>query len=725
MLPSPLRNSRMLRGPWEDDLRRDAVKQLKAGRYDLFPLKDVQLLTDGLLRSFSGGFLRRDINPHTVECDELCFEALKELRGELWTYEAAIVSVLHVISAEEGRKHINGSRFKTEHDDEFALHQARAYLQCLVLAFRVRPEIFNKEVPIIANDLLLILKEFGEHERFPSVLRVLRAIEDGTCEDFLSKELIQIILRRTSYQQNLDRELRKLFREKNLFSIYCLVGGLRSIRAGTAAAELASEVIPHLEIWMPWTPNPSRIKIWDAQLKNESQIKQLHPVLELEGPDIKHHLETFRRSSPGQYGPEALRIPPRQGHYILDCLLQVFDKAVRKGEEAVSLFITLCVRNPRKISWMALDQVEAAVEACSPTDILKLDKYMRYLEGLSEHERRRNSIDMEVHRKSRLYEGIQVMAKALPVIQSSNRFRRTFGHVGDLEHRSARTMSDGQLELLEQLDTGRFNEAFAIQLGRLGGAMLRARWLHAHWSEAYVDMLQKIPNDLSISTIFKMIRESRDDPRIYCDALASTLGGCDPEEGDAETKTVEATIRLLSNPIWSVPMQDYDCNSLRDMLLREAMRGFSSKDATACVKQSQEEHNIFVREMRTFLAAAADTDANTDAVCIHLTNYLGVRCKDSTARTRIPAECWRQLLLHLMRCRPPGLLERCGPELPMEKWTEWTRNLQKLFGERHYDPEGGLGFTKDKFNAVTARKIGVGRMASTSTYSTTNSDRNA
>ena len=69
------------------------------------------------------------------------------------------------------------------------------------------------------------------------------------------------------------------------------------------------------------------------------------------------------------------------------------------------------------------------------------------------------------------------------------------------------------------------------------------------------------------------------------------------------------------------------------------------------------------------------------------------------------------------------MLERCAAQLSVPSWQNWTLNLQRLFGERHLDPHGGLGFTAARIQELTAGKLEIGRSASTSTTATGSSGR--
>lgn len=165
----------------------------------------------------------------------------------------------------------------------------------------------------------------------------------------------------------------------------------------------------------------------------------------------------------------------------------------------------------------------------------------------------------------------------------------------------------------------------------------------------------------------------------------------------------------LDDPIWHQEDLDVDRVILRTKLNK--LRSTNKEIATLCLKQSLNEHDNFVRELNGILVS------ETDMVCVNLAYFLGSRI----ATPRRVHEHWKSLLLQMMRGRPPDLLERCGQQLQPESWFKWVESLRRMYGDRHLDPHGGLGFTPEKFMQWSQRKAGVGRSLSTSTTTTTSS----
>ncbi|KAF7556133.1 hypothetical protein G7Z17_g1670 [Cylindrodendrum hubeiense] len=689
-----------LRGTWQEQLRRTtAISNLKNERYDLFPLQEVQSLTDKLLRTSyrSTGLLTRGIQPQSDECEQLLTLELERLRDEVFTEESGILACLHAFTPERAYEQLVSLRRRSEVSDTFFLRRVRAYLQCLMLAYKVRPELFHDDTIAAVRELFEVVKAYRAWEHFPPVLRLLKAVGERSCEDFFPVTFVRKTLQYVNYKQNLDKELKELWRARKWFSAYRLVGGLRRLCGLEIPGRLVEEIFLNVPLWASWAPDRDRIRQWEESIIDPYR-DILACIFDLEGPDITgNQLQTLRKSSPGIFGPEVYRLPSSDGRFILDHLLSVFDSAVQRGAESIELFVTVCVE-PRTINWQALERVEAALELTPVSRIRSLNHLLRVIGG------------------SNLFEKMQAISAALSVIHSTARLQRAFGNAVDIAHRGPRILCEAQIQLCRKLEAQQPSERFAVHVIRLGRALASATWLHSYWKEDYIEMLQNIPAEATISATFLMMANAPADiHQAYRDAIAARVCASSPIGLSSTAVGVVAFTLAVDDPIWSVPL-DRDRNSLRILFLRDMMRGFDPLDAKACVKQAQKEHDIFVREMRNLVGA------DTDLACVNLAAYLA-RSMIKGDHVQPPAECWRRLLMRMMRCRPPGLAERCGEALASTTWLEWIRQLQWLYGTRHYDPEGGLGFTQQKFNEISARKMTVGRMASTSTYSTASTGR--
>ncbi|KAF4467741.1 uba ts-n domain containing [Fusarium albosuccineum] len=679
------------RSPWHEQIRATGVvDQLKDGRYDLFPLEKCQALTNNLLKP---SLFNRGAQHGTQDADIILVGELAPFENENFALEAAVLACLHAFSPEAALGQLRKARGRCYVHGPLFFQHARAYLQFLILACDIRPDLYlPDDLPSIAKDLFDVVKERDAKEPFPSVLGVLRVVGKETCEEHLPPDLVQMMLRDVSYKEKLRIELHKLRGDRKWHSAYRLVGGSRELSRKPAAARLLPHALPDRVFWMPWAPDRSRIIAWEKQL-SDSDRNSLAYAFDLEGPDTTgHQRQLLRYSSSGVFGLDTDHLLPVNGRQILDSFLEVVDRVVARGPEAISLLKTVCIK-PKQLNWQVLDRIEAALELNSLDGIRALDAYMRDFS------------------KGDLSERVQACTTVLTTSADAPRLQNVFGNSRDLARRAYRVFAEAAGYLCEQLDKRQASERFAINTAHLGHALASATWLHEYWQDGFIEELKGIPDDYYISSTFKALRTSSGDQYFDpCDDLASRV--CLSKRAGAVPADVSRPPRLSDNPIFSISL-DRDRAQLRDMLYQESLEGFSHDEAAACVRQSQREHDSFVRKVRDLLMVA-----NSDMACVNLAAWLG-RQHASGGGVTPPEECWRQLLMHKMRRRPSGLMERVGDALTTSKnWVDWMNHLQWLYGDRHFDPEGGLGFTPEGFRAVTTRKMGIGRSISMSTNST-------
>lgn len=705
---------------WQEQLRRTtAIECLEKGRYDQFPFEEVQAQVNTLLHPPPfNPFRRRNLEIPSEECDVVLIAELGHFKRETNAEEAALAACMHAFTDNGAYGLLIDLRKRSETQDEFFIDRVRAYLQCLLLACRVKPEIFQPDIPVaekalpgVAKELFDVVKE-GPPKKFPSILKIVKAIGQETCEAFLPMSLIRRILRKLEYRENLRIELEELKKERKWYTAHQLVGRLRRLGRLPLAAPLLSEFFPDIPLWASWFPNVERIKDWEGHLLKPYR-EQLAPVFDLEGPDTTgNQLQTLRQSSSGIFA-DAFSIPKQNDEDILDHLLDVLDSTMLNSVEAVEFFITVCVE-PKTVTWEALERVEATLDLPSPAHIRKIHDYMLAVKrtNISELMDSKESSSVKHAKVSDL---MRATTAALPVIQSTKRLQKTFGAAGDIMHQGVLALTAAQMQLYKQLRTARATEKHTKNVAALGRALHSAKWLHKHWQESYIEILKRIPNESTIATTFRIMRAAP--PELhpsFRNALAIRVCGMDRRGTSEDGKDAVARILdVIEDPIWCKQLNNRGQTSLRNLLLRELVQGLDGKDATLCVKQSLEEHETVIEQLRDCLLAE-----ESDMACVNLAAALGPRCISKGPRSKPPAECWRRLLMHMMRRRPPGLLERCDDLLSLKTWLDWVRHLNLLYGERHYDPEGGLGFTKEKFDTMTVLKVGLGRTTSTSTYST-------
>ncbi|KAJ4182872.1 hypothetical protein NW755_010072 [Fusarium falciforme] len=701
MLSSPTSPRFAFRTSWHDQIRETgAVDRLKEGRYDQFPLQQAQALTNNILANsvlgngfnvLGNSFFNRGVTPGTLDADILLVSKLDPFRNESFALEAGVLACFHAFSHEGARGQVREALGRCEIPGPFFLHQARAYLQFLILASNIRHEFVPDEVPVLAKALFNLVKEREPEEPFPAILGHLHHIGKESLDDYLPLHLVEMMLCYADYKEKLRIKLNELKDSCQWHSAYRLVAGASQL-AFLPAKALLRYALPDRNWWMPWQPNLDRIREWETRLSEKDRYR-LVVVLDLEGPDTtggqQRHL--LRHSCCGIFSPAADTLPLKNGRHIMDSLMTVVDRAIARGSEAIGLIVTMCIK-PRRVDWQTIERIEAALELRSPDDIRALNTYVRAFE------------------KGDLSDKVQACTAFLNTVTAAPQLRNLYGSPRDLAGPGCHVFMEAVEYLYRQLCARQASERFALATGGLGRALASATWLHELWDDAFVEGLKGVPSDHYISNAFHLLRTASEvEYPIHRDDLAYCL--CLSKREDAAAADVTRSSRLGDDFIRSIPL-DTDRGLLRDKLCREVREGFSPDEAMACVNQSKKEHPSFVKKIRELI-----TQENNDMLCVNMAWYLSRNHNIPNAKR--PAECWRQLLMHKMRQRSPGLLERVGDALPTSKlWVDWQTHLRWLYQDRHYDPEGGLGFTPEKFNAVTVRKMGIGRSVSMSTSST-------
>ncbi|RSL96230.1 hypothetical protein CEP52_011595 [Fusarium oligoseptatum] len=695
MSSSPTSPRFAFRTSWHDQIRETgAVDRLKEGRYDQFPLQQTQTLTNNVLANgfniLGNSFFSRGATPGTLDADILLVSKLAPFKNENFALEAGVLACFHAFSHDGARGQLREAMRRCEVPGPFFLHQARAYLQLLILASGIRYDFVPDEVPVLAKALLNVVKEREPEEPLPAIIEHLHHVGKESIDDYLPLYLVEMMLCNAHYKEKLRIKLNELRTSCKWHSAYQLVAGAGQLNNLPAKA-LLRYALPDRSWWVPWTPNLNRIHEWETRLSENDRYRLVY-VLDLEGPDTRGQQRgLLRHSCCGKFSPAADSLPPKNGQYIMDSLMRVVDRAIAWGPEAIGLIVTMCIK-PLRVDWQTIERIEAALELRSPDGIRALKAYSRGFE------------------KGELSDKVQACTAVLVTITAAPRLQNLFGSPRDLAGSGCRVFMEAVEYLYKQLYERQASERFALATGGLGRALASATWLHELWDDRFVEDLKGVPSDHYISNAFHILRTgSEAEYLIHRDDLAYCL--CLSKSEDAAAPDTTRSPRVSDGHIRAIPL-DYDRGMLRDKLCREVREGFSPDEAMACVNQSKKEHPIFVKRLRELI-----TPENNDMLCVNMAAYLSRN--HSIPNAKRPAECWRQLLMHKMRQRSPGLLERVGEALPTSKlWVDWKNHLRWLYEDRHLDPEGGLGFTPEKFNAVTVRKMGIGRSVSMSTSST-------
>lgn len=689
---------------WRKKLRQTtAARVFQRCRPDEFPLTQVQSLTSSILDHPLTLLGRRPTPPQTNAADDLLLEELEPLKGELYIYEAAVVGCLHLFTYEMARGHLcNRIRPNLEKADKDLVFKSRVsvFLQTIIIAQKADPRLVHDGEALAARELLRIL-HLGQRKEFPSVVKLLAAVTDTDCEELLPFNFLAEVLRRAKYKETLEAKLTALRRSQEWREAYRLVEGLRDLPQRRDIPQAVRRWLPEIfnryPMWASWQPNLVRIRAWEVKVSDRQRV-QLAPVLELEGPDTTPQQRgTLRFSEEGAFvGSRAQGL--WRGKDILDHLLDVLDRAVAVGPQAIDLFIRLCASaSPgRPLMWHTLFQADAGLEPGQDSVAKVLCEFVRVLEP-----------------QTRLRDRMHAFATALPLLQLSPRLQDTFGDAADIAVRGPKALTDAQKHFCGLLLRHEPAEWFGLEVRALCRALLNAQWLHERWKPAFLEMLGALPPDDELRARFRAIQtaDTAAARQAQMDYLAATLGGA---EVVGQPSPPLAPPVVIEDPIWRASL-DADRAALRKAL--HAVRARDLRLATACLAASQREYDAFVREVARIVVV------DSDQACVNLARFLAPLAVRAGGGRDGVAECWRALLLHLMRRRPRGLLERLGARLPVQSWNSWVESLRHVLGERHLGSQGGLGFTLERMRQITQWKMGIGRAHSQSTASTISAEQ--
>lgn len=460
---------------WQIQLRQTKAKEwLFAGYINQFPLAEIQDIAARFLRNKSPLLSRRGIPPESLECDILFANELATVKGELGTHESAILSCLHLLSYDQARGQIVSIKPDASLNDLFLERRLDAYLQCIILSRRARPDICSEDEVIAATELQGVLK--GRSTDFPSILGLLRAVGTEKCEQLLPVVIVKKILKISHYEANLTRELDALRKSRSWFDAYKLVCGLRDIIGLPKADTMLRDIFPDYPMWAAWRPDSRRILSWESPILTPYR-DCLGSVLDLEGPDMTGQQRgTLRMSSPGSFN--TLNDPTfLHDRHHLDRLLESLDGCLAVGPDTLDLLIALCIE-PASLSHDAIAQVDAAVQLKDDAASKKLVAFIRSLAPNTDVVARMNDL-----------------ALALPVLTLHPQLQCPFGISLGLPRLASDTLSSGQSYFSQCLGSGNAVDSVGIAVVRLGRALYAAEWLHDELQPAFISMLRALPTE--------------------------------------------------------------------------------------------------------------------------------------------------------------------------------------------------------------------------------------
>jgi hypothetical protein len=674
---------------WNEELRESTAQhELQRGRPDQVPLSRLHAATNALITN-------KKVSQQTEKCDTLLRSYLRGLKGQLWTEHVGIIMCVPAFTYGAARDMILSVKPDPDTAPEEPLfhYKVSAYLQTIMLSKTTNSSLIPATLFFATKELFGVMQ--GTRERFVSVTRLLRALRHPNCEEFLPVRIVKMMLEQFGYRERLHVKLEELSQAQEWSEVYRLVGDLESFDClgRQDVLETLQDAIPDHLKWKSWHPDKGHLDRWGA-LVCTRQRKELSRFLSLDGPDVSSQGLPTSFQSPEAIGMLGLHFPSEQPDF-LDQLLKELDHAVAIGNHAVDLFIHICVhRGPPNTR--SLEQLRVVFE-------------MGFIDA-----QKKNSIARRILNLLRVLlantnspsDLIESFTAALPLFDDSPTLQGAFGISIDLPYRAGSALTSVQKHFCETLQRGLPIERFGLQVRAFAQLIRDAHWMSGHWTPTYLAFLQGVPSESELKhTIRAFEKATGDAKQWYRDDLATRLG-FSPRRG-VDPTTLGASPPEFEDVIWDEKL-DID----REILRRQVLLPVKTLDlglATACLKQSLLEHDIFVRELNGII------HGSNDQICVNLASFLGPR----VAKGHSVHDAWSNLLLNLMWQRPTGLLDRCALTLMPKSFSSWIQNLRLLYQDEFLEPEGRLGFTNEKINYWMVRSRGVGRSVSTSTYATT------
>lgn len=334
-----------------------ARRCLKSGLINDFPLFQLQSITDTHLLSPSRG---KPVLRYSSGADIAIGTELSRFEGHTWDFPSALLATIHALSYVEARARLRSCRPDSADADEHFLAKLAYYLQVILLANRARPGICD-EADIEAAEELFVMVRRGKRDDFqnmPVIWTVLRRSAQGLIDELLPLPLIEAAIRLSSYNIHFQRRVLRFQDASQWSKLYSLVVDAITL---IDHPEILSLVLPTatFSYLLAWNPDSRRINLWASQSDVVGRYNTL-PIRRLEGPDttgMSHR--ALRYSFPGEY--EHLNgLPLSEALYLLDGLLDLFDRAVMAGPAYVEWVASLCCQQPRLMTVTALSTIVAS-----------------------------------------------------------------------------------------------------------------------------------------------------------------------------------------------------------------------------------------------------------------------------------------------------------------------------------------------------------------------------
>lgn len=719
---------------WQKRLKEtSAAECLRVGTISQFPLGQVRAITEDFLASCSAGFLSTGVEPFTDQAETILNAELDDIRGQLRDYEVALLAAsrgirrntLRARLASRAPDGILHAEDKSTYQDPLFEDSVAIYVQCLILSNQVSPQLVDDEECQAAREVFAFVKAFRRkaYEYFPAIWTALRVCaRQGIDDEIIPSSMIISLLERNRFDDMFQREVQRLQDECKWARLHDLVSKFPTTDSHPRLKEILRLIIRPgrcLGI-LSWQPDKARIMLWEKKLSKDQRASAI-AILKLEGPDTASQQgRTLKESGPGLFtGFDGS--PSHEAVPLLSHLLTAFDRAILSGPSSLQWFLAECAvqpqfRTPETIR-RSLKELDAAMDLKNDETVGTLSHFVRSLRT-----------DME------LRERLQAMSSALPLIGNSPELRNVCGHERALDRKAQVLLKEAQDRFGELLDHGHADHDLAGQLRRLGRAMYQAGWLHLTWPPTYVAMLAQMPNEAELPRFLGIASGTtlcppgltRQDFKTFLlvRLCGRVVPGFDQSPLTAALPPSPARSPRLSEDAPRVSWLDKTLDPNRTALRKKLLQipRIDPDLVAACMESASDPNrDNFVLDLKDVLLfstakegndASDDDDEGTcpynDQVCVNLTNLLADRVLPESKRS-LP-KCWSQLLLHMMRQRPPGMLSKDrlgGKEFSKQSWREWHKNLDKLFERTgHIGEKGGLGFTREAINEGTSRKAG-------------------
>lgn len=669
---------------WKKEIRESpVVNQFRDRLPDRDSIEQLRSITDDFIDASSRApFSRQAYYRETSQCDDLFAEQLRDLSTDDPFLEAGIVACAHVVTAAWGRDRLHRlQRIHLDNHETTFNERVPAYLRCLTLVHSIRRDIVTDLEAQAAKEMLAAISAKKARSRFPSIWGTLEHVGRDEDDRLLSDLLVETILRSTNLRNALSGELETLRATQSWVQAYRICQELQSVTAYSRVAHIIRDLLPNYPMWASWQPSLSRIALWESPSLFPYRAR-LASVLELEGPDVTGRQQrVLRLSSTGAFDISHTSI----GMHILEELLDTLDVAAAIGGGAIDFFLASCVE-PTPLNERFLRRLKQGLS-------LKDDDAGRALAHLT----RALVPNTPVHDR------MTAFTDALPVLGRSMDLQMAFGTAAHLAMLASETLTKVQTQFGRAVERGDDAEAFGLRVQALASAMLASEWLHGHWTPLYLSMLRDVPPASTVRATFETLRKSSPDSRQpLVRRLLATLASLHPLDRPPHAGTnapaEEKNVVMFDDPVWFEDMTN-ELDRLRATIKR--IKDIDSNLATRCVRQSKLEKPSFVSDLVTRLQ-------DNDQASVSLAACIRIRANTWMER-RADDACWTELLTHMMRIRPPGLLDRLAKALQPPSWERWVENLNLLYGGDLPDLGGDLGFTRESISEWTIRRWASGR----------------